>query len=171
MSTCPSSISDWTYMTSPKFVGLFNQILPTRSNDDLTKHFPILTWCRDNQLRLVDMDTSFRQTWHDYQRTKSRNSLSEQSTSTILSRSSSLSNKFSRRQRQNSNRFVLDIIEDELADSTGSDLEDSQLVEISSPQFIPSLTSSDTGDENDLSMSYVFQTNNQTNKNILFFFV
>jgi hypothetical protein len=152
LSTSSSAINDFTFVTNSRFLNLFNQVFSSRSNDDLTKHFPILAWCRDEQLRLIDMDSTFRQTWHDYTRTKTRN-LSDSANTIVVSKSSSTSN-LSRQKlnRSNTNKITMDIIEDETTDPGESDLEENHFPEILSPR-INSIESSETGDENDLSIS------------------
>jgi hypothetical protein len=96
------------------------------------------------------MDSTFRQTWHDYSRTKLRN-LSDLSNSTILSRSSS---NLSRQQSNRSikNKITMDVIEDETTDPGESDLDENHFPELSSPR-INSIASSENGDENDASIS------------------
>ena len=120
---------------------LFNQLFPSRSNDDLAKHFPILTWCRDEQLRLIDMDPTFRQTWHDYKRAKLRNP-------TDSSKSSSLS-RLPPPPQFNRNKITMDVIEDETIDAGESDLDDSTFPDISLTR-IDNIESPETGDENDI---------------------
>jgi hypothetical protein len=143
LSTSPSFIKDFTFVNNSRFFHLFNQILSSRSNDDKKKHFPILAWCRDEQLRLIDMDLTFRQTWQNYKRIDKRN----QSDSLILSKSS----RQQQYNRTNTNKLTMDVIEDETNDVGESDLDDSTFSEVSSPQ-IPGVESSETGDENDISI-------------------
>jgi hypothetical protein len=89
------------------------------------------------------MDSPFRQTYHDYMRTKIRN-LSDSSKSSNLSRQQS--------NRNNTNKITMDVIEDETTDAGDSDLDDNNFPEISSPR-INSIASSETGDENDISIA------------------
>ncbi len=89
------------------------------------------------------MDSTFRQTWHDYSRTKIRN-LSDSSKSSNLSRQ--------QLNRNNTNKITMDIIEDETTDPNESDLDENHFPELSSPR-INSIASSETGDENDMSIS------------------
>jgi hypothetical protein len=153
LSSSSSAINDFTFVTNPRFYHLFNQMFSSRSNSESTKHFPILAWCRDEQLRLIDMDKTFRQTWHDYTRTKIRN-LSDTSNTTMISKSSSSLNSSRQQQlnRNNSNKLTMDVIEDEATDPGESDLDDNHLSELSSPKM-HSIASSENGDENDLSIS------------------
>ncbi|CAF3117147.1 unnamed protein product [Rotaria sp. Silwood2] len=126
LSTSSSSINDFTFVTNSKFLTLFNQMFSSRSNDELVKHFPILAWCRDEQLRLIDMDSTFRKTWHDY-RTKQKNQ-SDLLNTTILSKSSSSSSNLFRQKQQlnrnNTNKATMDIIEDEIMEVADNDLDD-----------------------------------------------
>ncbi len=151
LSSSPSAIHDFTFVTNPRFYSLFNQVFSSRSNDELTKHFPILIWCRDEKLRLIDMDRTFRQTWHDYTRTKQRN-LSDTSNTIIISKSSSSNSSRQQLNRTNSTKLTMDVIEDETTDPGESDLDETHYSEISSPK-INSIASSENGDENDLSIS------------------
>ncbi len=150
-ASSPSAITDFTFVTNPRFYNLFSQGLPTRLNDESTKHFPILAWCRDEQLRLIDMDRTFRQTWHDYTRAKQR-TLSDTSNTTMLSKSTSLISSRQQLNRTNSNKLTMDVIEDETTDPGESDLDETHYSELSSPK-IDSIASSETGDEKDLSIS------------------
>lgn len=103
------------------------------------------------------MDTTFRQTWYEYSREK-RRSLSDSSNTTNISKSSSSSSSlnFSRQQsnRNNTNKITMDIIEDETTDPGESDIDDNHHPELASPR-INSIASSETGDETDISISYV----------------
>ena len=152
--TSPSPIKDFTFVTSSKFLDLYNQIFSSRSNDDQTKHFPILTWCRDDQLRLIDMDSTFRQTWRDYKRAKLRYS-TDSSNLTIISKSSSSSRLPPPQQqfnRNSTNKMTMDVIEDETTDAGESDLDDNAFPDISLPR-IDSIESPETGDDNDMSVT------------------
>ncbi|UJR30523.1 hypothetical protein I4U23_018052 [Adineta vaga] len=145
-TTCPSNINDFRLVTHSKFFDLFNLSFSSRSNDDLTNHFPILTWCRDDQLRLIDMDSTFRQTWQSYTRTNKK----KLSDSTITPTS-----KHSLRQqyhRNNSTKIIMDSIEDEITDSCEFDQDEINCSEISS-SYMNGDESSETGDENDLSIN------------------
>jgi hypothetical protein len=137
-------------------LSLFNQINPSRSNNEPTNHFPVLAWCRDEQLRLIDMDATFRQTWHDYTRTEiTRTKIRNLFESTIISKSSSSLNSRQQQQqgnRSDTNKITMDIIEDELTDVGESDLDDSAFPETSSPR-INSIESSENGDEHDISIT------------------
>jgi len=97
------------------------------------------------------MDSTFRQTWHDYSRKKLRN-LSDSSNSTIISKSSSLNLSRQQLNRNNTNKITMDIIEDETTDPGESDLDENHFPELSSPR-LNSIASSETGDENDMSIS------------------
>ena len=97
------------------------------------------------------MDSTFRQTCYDYMRTKIRN-LSDSSNSITISKSSSnLSRQQQLNRSSNTNKITMDIIEDETTDAGESDLDDSNFPDIS-PR-INSIASSETGDENDISIT------------------
>ncbi|CAF0912797.1 unnamed protein product [Rotaria sp. Silwood1] len=154
LSRSSSSIHDFTFVTDSKFLTLFNQIFSSRSNDDLIKHFPILAWCRDEQLRLIDLDSTFRKTWHDYTRTKQRNQ-SDLLNSTILSKSLSSSNLSRQKQqlnRNNTNKVTMDIIEDETLEADESDLDDNTFSDLLSPR-INTIELLENGDEHDISIT------------------
>lgn len=153
VSTSPSAINDFAFVTNPRFYNLFNQILSSRSNNELFKHFPILTCSRDQQIRLIDMDCTFRQTWHDYARAKMRKS-SDLSTETIISKSSSsFWGNLSRQPlyRRNSNKLPMDVIEDEITDPGESDLDENRFPELPSPR-VNSIASPETADDVDSSI-------------------
>ena len=154
VSTSSFAINDFTFVSNSRFYNLFDQILSSRSNNELLKHFPVLTCSRDaQQIRLIDMDSTFRQTWHEYTRTKIRK-LSDSSTATLLSKSSSSSLGNLSRQpfnRRNSNKLTMDIIEDEITDPSESDLDESHFPELPSPR-IHSIASPETADEIELSI-------------------
>jgi len=97
------------------------------------------------------MDSTFRQTWHDYSRIKIRN-LSDSSKSSSSSSSSLLNLSRQQINRRNTNKMTMDVIEDETTDPGESDLDENHFPELSSSR-INSITSSETGDENDLSIS------------------
>ncbi|CAF1084177.1 unnamed protein product [Adineta steineri] len=143
LSTSPSIINDFTFVTNSKLFNLFNQLIVSRTNDDVTKHFPILAWCRDEQLRLIDMDLTFRQTWHDYTRTNKRNQSDIPKSISDVSR---------QQEQIHRHKSTMDIIEDETTDIDESDLDDNTFPEILSPQ-VNSIASSETGDENDISIN------------------
>ena len=142
LSTSSSPIHDFTFVTNSRFFTLFNQTFSSRSNNDLTKHFPILTWCRDGQLRLIDMDSIFRKIWHHYSRTKIKNIFNPSSNSPVMSKSSSSSsssNLFRQQSRQsnqtNTNKMIMDVIEDDTTGIGERDLDDDILSEMSAPRI------------------------------------
>ncbi|CAF0973701.1 unnamed protein product [Rotaria sordida] len=88
LSTTPSSIVDFCSVTNPRFFHLFNNSSSSPINDDITNRFLLLTLCRDGNLCLVDMDSTFRQAWtNQHTRNKLINS-SDSSSSISISRSS-----------------------------------------------------------------------------------
>ncbi|CAF3733244.1 unnamed protein product [Rotaria sordida] len=155
LSTSPSSINDFTFVTNSKFLTLFNQMYSSRSNNQLTKHFPILTWCRDEQLRLIDMDSTFRKTYHDYRRTKQKNQ-SDLLNSTVISKSSSSSNLSRQKQqlnRNNTNKITMDIIEDETPEGADSDLDDNAFSDLLSTRINNTIELLENGNEHDISIT------------------
>ncbi|CAF0892865.1 unnamed protein product [Adineta ricciae] len=144
VSTCPLNITDFRFVTHSRFFNLYNLSFPSRSTDDLTKHFPILTWCRDDRLRLVDMDATFRQTWQNYIRLSKK----------ALSDSTSMNSSRQQYHRTNSTKLIMSAIEDEITDLDESDRDESTYPELLSP--LPPVNgneSSETGDESDISFT------------------
>ncbi|CAM2705150.1 unnamed protein product [Rotaria socialis] len=154
-STSSSSIIDFTVVTSSQFSTLFNQIFSSRPNDELIKHFPILAWCRDDQLRLIDMDPTFRKVWHDHKRTIQREQadlLNINMMSKSLPPSSSSSSYLSRQKQQlnrtTTSKMRMDSIEDEITDVGDSDLDDNAVSDTCSPRF-SAIDLLDNDDDND----------------------
>lgn len=150
VATSPSPINDFTFVTHARFSSLYNQILSSRSNNELLKHFPILTYNRDQQICLIDMDSTFRQTWHEYSRLKTRKS-TDSSTAAMISKSSLGNLSLQPYHRRNSNKLPMDIIEDEITDPAENDLDENHFPELPSPK-VNSITSPDTPDDIDSSI-------------------
>lgn len=156
LTTSSSSINDFTIVNNAKFSTLFDLAFSSRSNDELIKHFPILTWCRDDQLRLIDMDLTFRKTWNDYTRIKQRN-LSDLSNSTLMSKSPLLSSSLNVSQsrqhsrRNSTNKVIMDIVDDETPDFGDSDLDDNTFSDMISSR-INHLELPENGIEHDVSI-------------------
>jgi len=151
VSTTPSSIVDFCFVTNSRFIKLFNNYSSSRLNDESNNRFLLLTWCRDGRLYLVDMDSTFRQAWTNYSARSLTPSLSDSSSSIGISRTSS---NFSRQQqssRRSSTMMTMDVIKDEATDGGETDDDDNAFHGMTESP-INVMDSSQTSDENDLSI-------------------
>ena len=139
LAETPSPILDFALVSHSRFLNLFQQACSSRSNDSSLTRLPVLAWCQDEQLRLIEMDYSFRQVYHDYTRPK-RTSLSKPS---II---------HSRSLRSSISKTTMDIIQDETSNSDQSDFEEDALHDLSSSSRINSLELPETPEENDSSI-------------------
>lgn len=148
-------------VTSSQFSTLFNQIFSSRSNDELTKHFPILAWCRDDQLRLIDMDPTFRKVWYDNKRIIQReqadlSNINMMSKSLPPSSSSHLSRQKQQLNRTTTSKMRMDSIEDETTDIGDSDLDDNAFSDTLSPRFSAiDLLDNDDNDDDEHDLSFM----------------
>jgi hypothetical protein len=151
VSTTPSSIVDFCFVTNNRFIKLFNNYSSSRLNDESNNRFLLLTWCRDGRLYLVDMDSTFRQAWTNHSARSLTPSLSDSSSSIGISRTSS---NFSRQQqssRRSSTMMTMDVIKDEATDGGETDDDDNAFHGMTESP-INVMDSSQTSDENDLSI-------------------
>jgi hypothetical protein len=147
ISTTPSSIVDFCFVTNPRLLTLFNNCSSSRLNDESTNHFLLLTWCRDGRLYLVDMDSTFRQAWlNQYTRTMMTN-LSDSSNSINISRTSSNLSRQQQTSRRSSTIMTMDVIKDEATDGGETDDDDAFQGMSESPPH--TMESSEISDEND----------------------
>lgn len=153
LSSSLSPIVDFTFVTSAKFLTLFNQVFSARSNDELMKHFPILAWGRDEQLRLIDMDSAFRKVWYDSMRLKQKDQ-PDLLNSAVISKSLPSSAGLFRQKQQsnenNTNRMRIESIEDESNDIEDSDSDDNPFSDINSSRT-NSVELIENGNDHDLS--------------------
>jgi hypothetical protein len=148
VSTTPSSIVDFCFVTNPRFLSLFNHFSTSRFNDESTNRFLLLTWCRDGRLSLVDMDSTFRQAWINHHTQSMMINLSDSSSSIGFSRTSSNLSRQQQISRRSSSIMTMDVIKDEATDGGETDDDDNafQAMSESPPR---TMETSETSDEND----------------------
>ncbi|CAF0842900.1 unnamed protein product [Rotaria sp. Silwood1] len=152
LSTTPSPIVDFCSITNPRFFSLFNNSSSSHINDDSTNRFLLLTWCRDGNLYLVDMDSTFRQAWlNQSTRNKMMNS-SDLSSSISISRASTHPSRPQTIARSSWAVTTMDAIKSETTDS-GETTDDDDNAFQEMPSSPPNtLESSEASDENDYPM-------------------
>ena len=153
LTTAPSAIVDFTLLRTSKFTSLFEQISAARSNNSPFEHLPILAWCHDEKLRLIEMDFSFRQSYQELTRMKQRAQIQAQAIANFPRLSQAI-------RRTSLSKTMMDVIEDETSRSEESDCDDISLHDLSSSKA-PSFESSETGDENDNSFRSVAHRSNE----------
>jgi hypothetical protein len=114
---------------------MFQPIASTRSTDLPSTRLPILAWCQDQRLRLIEMDGQYRQAHQEYTRLQRRN----------LRKPSVSFSRASINSRSTSSKLAMDIIEDETIHSDDSDFDERSLTDLSSSRttFFESLDNSD----------------------------
>ena len=147
VSTTPSPIVDFCFVTNNRFLNLFNNFSSSRLNEGLQNRFLLLTLCRDGHLRLVDMDSAFRDAWINQSTRSKVSNLSDSSSASILRTSSSASRQ-QQMSRSSSLMMPMDSIKDEATDDAETDDDDNafQGMSASPPN---TMESSETSDEND----------------------
>jgi hypothetical protein len=154
VSTTPSSIVDFCFVTTNRFINLFNNYSSSRLNDESTNRFLLLTWCRDGRLYLVDMDSTFRQAWLSYSTRSVMPSLSDSSSSIGISRTSSNLSRQQQTSRRSSTMMTMDVIKDEAIDGVEiDDDDDDNAFQGTSESPVNVMDSSQTSDDNDIVMT------------------
>lgn len=159
VSTTPSPIVDFCFINHPRFPNFTNHFASSRVNDESSKRFLLLTCCRNGSLYLVDMDSTFRQAWINH---CSRSTMSSVSDSTSLNGASRTGFHLSRQHQQSSRRSsamaTMDSIKDEATDGGETDDDDSHdnAFEGTTDSPMHDTDSPETGDENDISLTFVF---------------
>jgi len=148
VSTTPSSIIDFCFVTNPRFLSVFNHFSTSRLNDESTNGFLLLTWCRDGRLSLVDMDSTFRQAWTTHNTRSMMTNLSDSSSSIGFSRTSLNLSRQQQINRRSSSIMTMDVIKDEATDGGETDEDDNafQAMSESPPR---TMETSETSEEND----------------------
>lgn len=150
VSTTPSSIVDFCFVTNSRFINLFNNFSSSRLNDDSINRFLLLTWCRDGRLHLVDMDSTFRQAWLNHPSRSNLTNLSDSSSSTNTSRTSTNLSRQQQASRRSSSIMTMDVIKDEATDGGETeDDDDDNAFQGMSESPPPTMEFSDTSDENE----------------------
>ena len=141
LTLSPSTVDDFQLVSTEKFTDLFHQMYSSQSNETASLHLPVLAWCHDEQLRLIEMDYAFRRTFQELNRVQRRQSMK-------------LSNRLlspSRTHRINGNNTMMDAIDDETTpnyDQNG--FEDNTFQELSLSKIV-SIALSENGDDHDIS--------------------
>jgi hypothetical protein len=117
-------------------------------NEGLPNRFLLLTLCRDGQLRLVDMDSAFRDAWINQSTRSKMSNLSDSSSGSIL-RTSSNASRQQQMSRSSSLMMPMDVIKDEATDGTYTDDDDDNAFQGMSASPPNTMESSETSDEND----------------------
>lgn len=148
ISTTPSAIVDFCFVTNPRFFNLFN-ITSSHINDESTNRFLLLTWCRNGTLCLVDMDSTFRQTCMNQQtRTKMTNT-SDLSNSLNMSRTATSLSRYSGANRSSWSIPTMSSIQSEATDSETVDDENDSPFQALPTSPSNTVGSSDTSDDNE----------------------
>ena len=154
VSTTPSSIVDFCFVSNPRFLSLFNNFPTSRSNDESNNRFLLLTWCRDGRLYLVDMDSTFRQAWLSHSTRSMMSSLSDSSSSIGMSRTSLNLSRQQQTSRRGSTMMTMDVIKDEVTDGAETDEDDNDNAFQATTESPPNgMETSQTSDENDISIT------------------
>lgn len=149
VSTTPSPIADFCFVTTNRFINLFNNYSSSRLNDESSNRFLLLTWCRNGRLYLVDMDSTFRQAWLNHSTRSPMPSLSDSSSSIGISRTSSNLSRQQQTSRRSSTMMTMDVIKDEATDGGETDDDDNAFQGTAeSPPNV--MDSSQTSDDNDM---------------------
>ncbi|CAF3364479.1 unnamed protein product [Rotaria socialis] len=147
LSPTLAPIVDFCFVKNTHFFNLFNNSSSSHMNDELTNRFLLLTWCRDGNLCLVEMDSTFRQTCMNQQtRTKLVNT-ADSGTTIDNSRTSIHPSRHHGTARNSLSTVTMDSIQSETSD-TGDDDSDNpfQAMPASPPNTVES---SEASDEND----------------------
>ncbi|CAF2180370.1 unnamed protein product [Rotaria magnacalcarata] len=147
LSPTLAPIVDFCFVKNTRFFNLFNNPSSSHMNDELTNRFLLLTWCRDGNLCLVEMDSTFRQTCMNQQtRTKLVNTF-DLGTTIDHSRTSIHPSRHHGTARHSWSTVTVDSIQSETSD-TGDDDSDNpfQAMPASPPNTVES---SEVSDEND----------------------
>ena len=161
LSSTPSSIVDFCFTNHPRSS---NNFPSSRVNDESNKRCLLLTWCRDGRLYLVDMDSTFRQAWYNHHTRSAMTSLSDSSSSIGVSRAGfHLSRQQQQSSRRSSTMATMDSIKDEATDGGETDDDDDDnhdnAFEGTTESPMHDTDSPETGDENDISITFVFSDN------------
>lgn len=136
LTSTSSPIVDFSFVSTPKFTNLFHQISSLQTSEATASCVPVLTWCYDEQLRLIEMDYDFRRAYQEYNRLK-RRQRTRSANRTSLTRS------------------TMEIIEDEANYSDEADHDADSFIELSPSKMNTSFTCN-VADEVDLNNKYNF---------------
>lgn len=154
VSSTSSSIVDFNFVKTSRFINLFNHFSSSRYNEESTNRFLILTWCRDGRLHLVDMDSTFRQAWLNHQSRSMITNLSDSSSSIGLSRTTSNLSRQQQISRRSSTIMTMDVIKDEATDggeTEDDDDDDDNAFQATADSPLPNMDSSESSDDNESS--------------------
>jgi hypothetical protein len=145
LATTPSPIVDYILLNNERSLSLLNQMSSSRSNSSSLTRLPILVWCRDEQLRLLEMTCNFPETDYEcvrqQQRHSSKSTIDDCRLAAIVSRTCSSST-------------FMHFMDNETSQSDESDFNDIACQDLSI-ETLSSISSVETSDENDTTDRYV----------------
>jgi hypothetical protein len=65
LTTTSSSIVDFCFISKGPLLNSYYNLLPVHTQDDAFNSFLLLAYCRDGQLYLIHMDSTFKQAWYE----------------------------------------------------------------------------------------------------------
>ena len=164
ISTTPTPIVDFCFVSNLRLTNVFNNLPKSRYNDDLPNQLLLLTLCRNGQLYLSDMDSTFRQAWSSHYTRSVTTSLSDSSSSIGTNRSANLPRQ-GQTNRRYSSVMPMDAIKDEGTDGKDTDEDDDDndnAFQGMSDSQSDKNESTESSDDNEGSNSYENSTNSSS---------